>query len=215
MAFHETSTITEIKNKILSMGRPLVLKKGETIFRQGDSFECLYVLCSGSAKTLLLSNDGDEQLTDFYFPNDIIGFSSIEQKTHSVTAITLELSSVYEISADKMKKLSTEDVSLLNYLINMISRQICHAQNMQLITCQKNAEQRVSNFLICLSARFSSNGYSPTKFRLSMSRAEMANNLGLTPETVSRIITKLCGQGIIAIEGKNIRIIKPEALMII
>ena len=117
MAFHETSTITEIKNKILSMGRPLVLKKGETIFRQGDSFECLYVLCSGSAKTLLLSNDGDEQLTDFYFPNDIIGFSSIEQKTHSVTAITLELSSVYEISADKMKKLSTEDLFVLQTLI--------------------------------------------------------------------------------------------------
>jgi CRP/FNR family transcriptional regulator, anaerobic regulatory protein len=85
---------------------------------------------------------------------------------------------------------------------------------MLLLLSKKTAEQRLATFLIRLSERFRIRGYSRTRFRLSMSRNEIANYLGLAIETVSRIFTRFQKGGLIQAEGKEIDILDLQQLFI-
>jgi len=83
-----------------------------------------------------------------------------------------------------------------------------------LLLSKKSAEERIGSFLLNLASRFKRRGFSDKTFRLSMSRADMANYLGLAVETVSRVFTRFQKQGLIDITGnaKEIAIIDQQSL---
>ena len=87
-----------------------------------------------------------------------------------------------------------------------MSKEIREEQQMMLLLSKKNAEERVATFLVKLSQRFKARGYSETTFRLSMSRNEIGNYLGLAVETVSRIFTRFQKNNLLLVEGKEVHI---------
>lgn len=58
-------------DEIVKRGRPL--KKGEFLFRQGDNFGSVYAVRSGALKTFSLSDSGEEQITGFHLPSELVG----------------------------------------------------------------------------------------------------------------------------------------------
>lgn len=70
----------------------------------------------------------------------------------------------------------------------------------------------MSLFLHSLSERLEHAGYNGSEFRLSMSREDIASYLGLALETVSRLLTRLADDGVIAVERRRLRILDPAAL---
>jgi CRP/FNR family transcriptional regulator len=78
---------------------------------------------------------------------------------------------------------------------------------MMLLLSKKTADERIATFLVNLSARFRARGFSANQFRLSMSRNEIGNHLGLAVETVSRVFTRFQQSELISAEGKEIRIL--------
>ena len=79
---------------------------------------------------------------------------------------------------------------------------------MLLLVSKKTADERIAAFLVNLSARFRARGFSASHFRLSMSRNELGNYLGLAVETVSRVFTRFQQNGLIDAEGKEVHILK-------
>jgi CRP/FNR family transcriptional regulator len=87
-----------------------------------------------------------------------------------------------------------------------MGRELSEENRLLLTITKKNAEERIATFLLSLSTRYNRLGYSSTEFKLSMSRSEIGNYLGLTIETVSRTLNKFQKQKLIEIERKYVRI---------
>ena len=96
--------------------------------------------------------------------------------------------------------------------MRVMSREIRDDQQKMLLLSKKTADERIATFLVNLSARFRARGFSANQFRLSMSRNEIGNYLGLAVETVSRVFTRFQQNELIAAEGKEVHILDPIQL---
>ncbi|MFB9885034.1 fumarate/nitrate reduction transcriptional regulator Fnr [Balneatrix alpica] len=195
---------------IIEKSRPL--KKGDHLFRQGEPFRSVYAVRAGAVKTYTLTNEGEEQITGFYLPSELLGLSGIHDQVYPVSARVLETTTVCEIPFEKLDKLSGQLPELRKNLLRTMSREIQDEQQMMLLLSKKNADERVGTFLTKLSQRFKLRGFSASQFRLSMSRNEIGNYLGLAVETVSRIFTRFQKQEIIRVDGKEIEVLDMSLL---
>ena len=192
-------------DNIVKRSRPL--KKGEFLFRQGDTFASVYAVRSGSLKTFSVTDCGEEQITGFHLPSEFVGLSGMDTELYPVSAIALETTSICEIPFDRLDELSASLPQLRRQLMRIMSREIRDDQQMMMLLSKKTADERIATFLVNLSARFRARGYSPQQFRLAMSRNEIGNYLGLAVETVSRVFTRFQQSGLLAAEGKEINLI--------
>ena len=187
-------------------------RRGESIFRQGDAFTSIYAVRAGMVKSTVINARGEEQITGFYFPGELVGLNSLHEDFYSGTSIALETVSVCEIPFVKLDELSASLPELRRQLMRQMSQEISDEQNMMLVLAKTSAEEKLGNFLIRLSLRFKRLGFSATQFRLTMSRVDIGNYLGLAVETVSRTFTKLQHRGVIKVEGKEVAILDMEGL---
>jgi CRP/FNR family transcriptional regulator len=197
-------------DEIVKRGRPL--KKGEFLFRQGDVFDSVFAVRSGALKTFSLSDNGEEQITGFHLPSELVGLSGMDTETYPVSAQALETTSVCEIPFDRLDELSILLPQLRRQLMRVMSREIRDDQQMMLLLSKKTADERIATFLVNLSARFRARGFSANQFRLAMSRNEIGNYLGLAVETVSRVFTRFQQNNLLEAEGKSVHILDPIEL---
>lgn len=197
-------------DEIVKRGRPL--KKGEYLFHQGDAFNSVYAVRSGALKTFSLSDAGEEQITGFHLPSELVGLAGMDAQSYPMSAIALETTSICEIPFEHLEELSAQLPQLRRQLMRLMSREIRDDQQMMLLLSKKTADERIATFLVNLSARFRARGFSANQFRLSMSRNEIGNYLGLAVETVSRVFTRFQQNELIAAEGKEIHILDPIGL---
>jgi len=120
---------------------------------------------------------------------------------------------VCEIPFDRLDSLSEELPELRGQLYRSMSKELRDDRRMMRLLSRKTADQRLASFLITLSDRFRRRGYSPYSFRLSMSRADMGNYLGLAVETVSRILSRFQQQNVVAVSGREVNILDMQRLI--
>ncbi|WP_084306503.1 fumarate/nitrate reduction transcriptional regulator Fnr [Phytopseudomonas flavescens] len=197
-------------DEIVKRGRPL--KKGEFLFRQGDTFNSVFAVRSGALKTFSLSDAGEEQITGFHLPSELVGLSGMDTELYPVSAQALETTSVCEIPFERLDELSVNLPQLRRQLMRIMSREIRDDQQMMLLLSKKTADERIATFLVNLSARFRARGFSANQFRLAMSRNEIGNHLGLAVETVSRVFTRFQQSKLLEAEGKEVHILDPIKL---
>ncbi len=206
-------TEMERLDRIIDKSRPL--KKGEHLFHQGSGFTDVFAIRAGTVKTYTITNEGEEQITGFYFPGELVGMSGFDCNEYPVSAKVLETTTVCEIPFERLDDLSGQLPELRRQLLRTMSKEIREEQQMMLLLSKKNAEERVATFLVKISQRFKARGYSETSFRLSMSRNEIGNYLGLAVETVSRIFTRFQKASLLHVEGKEVHIEDIDQLYIL
>lgn len=192
-------------DEIVKRGK--VLQKGEHVYRANQPFESVYAIRSGYIKTYQLSDEGEEQVTGFYFPGEVFGMEGISQKFYSGSAKALESTAVCEIPFAAFQDLSMKLPELQNHFFQLMSQEISEDQQLMTLLSKKNAQERVASFLLMVSARNATRKMSATSFRLPFSRTEIGNYLGLTVETVSRTIGQLGKSGVLAIAHKDVEIL--------
>ncbi len=197
-------------DSIVQRSRPL--RKGETLFAAGEKFENVYAIRSGSLKSYTISEDGIEQITGFHLPGEIVGFDAINSGDHPSFAKALETAAICAIPFNDLQELSRELPALQKQLFKVMSQEILEDQELLLLLNKKSADERLAAFLINLSQRFKRRGLSSSHFRLTMTRSDIGNYLGLAVETVSRLLTKFQQNELIAVEDKEITIINVESL---
>lgn len=188
------------------------LKKGEFLFRSGESFHSLYAIRTGFFKTTVASQDGRDQVTGFFMSGELIGMDGICTHSHSCDAVALEDSEVCELPFGHMEALSKEIPSIQTHFFRLMSREIVRDQGVMLLLGNMRAEERIAAFLLNLSQRLHHRGFAANDFILRMSREEIGSYLGLKLETVSRTLSRFHQEGLIVVEHKHIRLLKPELL---
>jgi CRP/FNR family transcriptional regulator len=197
-------------DRIIQRSRPL--QKGEHIYRQDEEFRSVYAVRSGSVKGYAITDNGQEQVTGFYFPGEILGMDGIAKNKYASSARALETSSVCEIPFDKLGELSGRIPSLQQHFFQLMSQEIAEDQQLLTLLSKNTADQRVAALLLSISARNKRRRLSAANFRLSMSRTDIGNYLGLTVETVSRVLSRFQKMGILGVDNKEITIADPTGL---
>ncbi|NRB42873.1 MAG: fumarate/nitrate reduction transcriptional regulator Fnr [Pseudomonadales bacterium] len=200
-------------DQIVKRGR--MLEKGEHLYRANDQFHSVFAVRSGYVKTYRLTKDGEEQITGFYFPGELVGLDGINQNIYSNSAKTLESAAVCEIPFNRFKELSLQMPQLQSHFFQLMSQEIAEDQLLITLLSKKTAEQRLATFVLTISARNATRALSATHLRLPMSRTEMGNYLGLTVETVSRTLNRFAKEGVITLEQKELSIIDLERLRLL
>lgn len=191
-------------DRIIQRRRPV--RRGDHLFHAGDRFEAVYAVRSGALKTYTATEDGQEQVTGFHLPGELVAMDAIGPGTHPTSAKALETTSVCEIPFARLEELANRIPDLQHHLFRLLSNEI-HSDHEMLLTLGKMpAEARLAAFLLNLSARFRQRGYSPTEFLLPMSRNDIGNYLGLAVETVSRLFTRFQEEGVLSVDRRDILI---------
>ena len=186
--------------------------KGDCLFEAGQPLKSLFAVRSGSIKSFLVDDQGVEQITGFHLPGDIVGFDALSAKSHPTYSQALETSMVCEIPFSTMDELSERMPKLRTQINRLMSNEITEDQNMMMLLNKKSADERLASFIVSLSDRFGERNLSRNSFRLTMTRSEIGNYLGLTVETVSRIFSKFQKAEYIKVDGKLIEILDVESL---
>lgn len=182
-------------SKIVKHGK--ILQQNDSLYRQNSTFSSIYALKSGSIKTVAITADGEEQITGFYLPGEILGIDGLNTHLHRTTSIALETTAVCEIPFVHLEALSLEIPELQRRCFHLMSQEISSQQQLLLMLAKKTAEERVAFFIINLSDRYARYGFKSEVVQFPMSRQDIANFLGLTIETVSRVFNKLQQQKLI------------------
>lgn len=188
------------------------LDKEETLYRAGESHHKIFAVSSGSLKTTIVNPVGNEQISAFYLPGELIGLDSLGGTPSNSTAIALETSMVCEISEQQFESMCSNNQAIKTNFLRLISKEISTEQHHLLSLGQLNSDEKLASFLISLSSRFADRGFSSTEFNLSMSRHDIANYLGITVETVSRLFKKFQTSGLIEVKHRNIKLVNRDQL---
>lgn len=193
--------------------RKQTYRRGEVLFHAGEPMEFVFALRSGSAKTYVLTEDGREQVTGFHIAGEILGLGALGCGHHGAEARALETTSVCKVELARLDEIGKSIPALHKAMFRIMGGQIRHDEELVLMLGQRSAEERLASFLLSLSDRLSRRSYSATEFRLSMSRQDIGNYLGIAEETVCRILARMQGDRLIEVDRRQIRLLDRSALM--
>ena len=188
------------------------IKRGETLFRNGEKFTNLYAIRTGFFKTCVASEDGRYQVTGFQMAGEIIGLDGIVNDNHTCDAVALEDAEVCVMPFDRIEELSREVTTLQRHVHKIMSREIVREHGVMLLLGSMRAEERLAAFLLNLVQRLHARGFSQSELILRMSREEIGSFLGMKIETVSRTFSKFVEDGTIEVKQRHVRILNTEVL---
>ena len=168
---------------------------------EGEDADCFFNVTSGSVKLYKLLPDGRQQIVGFLFPGDFIGLAVRDTYAYSVEAI--EPTTACRFERRKFEALLERFPEMAFRLRERASDELAIAQEQMLSLGRKSAKERVASFLIQLSQRAGRMGLPTNPITLPMTRADIADYLGLTIETVSRTMTRLKVEGVITLGAGN------------
>jgi CRP/FNR family transcriptional regulator len=205
----DTQEIDEL-DRIIQRSKPL--QKGQHLYRESDHFQSIFAVRSGTLKAYRTTDDGREQVTGFFFPGEILGMDGISNNTHASSAKALETAAVCEIPFAALERLSAEMPQLQRHFFQLMSREIAEDQQLITLLSKSSADARVATLVLSVSTRNALRKLSATQFRLSMSRVDIGNYLGLTVETVSRVFSRMQKLDLLHVENKEIEILDIDGL---
>lgn len=192
--------------------RRRTLRKGEQLYRLGDPLRSLYAVRSGTLKTTGLMEDGRVQVTGFHLAGELLGIDAINTDQHPCSAEALETSEVCEIPYIALEELAYQVPGLQHQLFRVMSREIVEDERLLMMLGRMNAEERLASCLLSFSRRHERLGVNGASFKLSMSRQDLGDYLGLALETVSRLFSRFQEEGLIEVQGRHVHLQDRERL---
>ena len=206
MARHEVEQLDKLVQERVR------LQKGQLLYQDGNTLDALYSLRLGSIKTQLEEACGRVQITGFFLPGEVVGLDGMPDGRHSSNAVAMEDSEVCVIRLSNIDDISRYVPSLQQQVRRIMSKEIARAHQVLLALGSMRSEARLAAFLLNLSDRLTSLGYSSTDFLMRMSREEIGNYLGLTLETVSRLFSRFAREGLITVNQREVKLLNLSAL---
>ncbi len=201
--------------KVKADGLPLLslahtsqdIEAGEIFLHEGGPAAHFFTVTEGTVKLFKLLSGGRRAVIGFLFPGDLFGFGDADKYNYGAEAVTPVSLSRY--SRRRLGRLYLDFPGLESRLLKLVTRELAAAQDQMMLLGRKTAPERVASFLLTLARRQSRNtGW----IELPMTRADIADYLGLTTETVSRVLNVLKASGCIGLAANKARIADAGAL---
>jgi CRP/FNR family transcriptional regulator, nitrogen fixation regulation protein len=171
--------------------------RDEEIYAEGDVSDSWYRVISGTVRLCKLLADGRRHIAEFCFAGDCFGLDSLRERGFAAEAAGDVVAMRYPRAATE--RLLDERPQLARRFCDMTLRDLAHAHTRMLLLGRMTAPERVANFLLELSGRRDQR----RELDVPMSRNDIADYLGLTIETVCRVLSSLKRDGIIAIPNPH------------
>lgn len=168
-----------------------------TLFHEGDAADNLFSIAQGAVKLYKLLADGRRQIIGFSFEGDLFGLA-IEGR-YAYAAETVTRTQLCRFPYRSLVTLMQGEPRLERKMFCLTVRELVAAQAQMLLLGRMTARERLASLLMGLSRRAVMHGRPASLVTLPMSRADIADFLGLTIETVSRTFTQFKREGLIAI----------------
>ena len=188
------------------------LGPGETLFTAGTPQSALYAVHAGFLKTGRPVPGGGTQVIGLHIMGDVFGLDGIATRTHATDAVACVSCEVCAISLGHADALMEVEPASAAHLRALLSTHVARAGDQLVTLGSLTAQQRVAAFLLDLSDRWGARGYSAKSFDLCMTRKDIGSYLGLTFETVSRMVSELREAGWLAVDGRRVEIIDRAAI---
>jgi len=186
-----------------STGTLRALKAGERLFRAGDRADRLFAVRQGLLKTVRVSVDGKEELLSLIAPGEVLGLEAFSDGAYACDVIALQPVVCCELPirllGDVHDRVGEIDVAL----IRLLSHAIAPRPNFS----RGPIRERVTGFLRDLGRRLENRDLDGRRFRLGLSRQEIADLLDTRIETVSRVLQRLHREDVIQVRGGQIRLV--------
>lgn len=189
------------------------LQKGDVLFHSGQEFKALYAVKSGGFKVFAHHPSGNDKLIGFYLPGDILGVDAISANQHVTTAVATDTASICEIPFKALESLSLQLPTLNRQLLSIMSKELNDERMHAELLSRKGAEERMALFIVWLSQRQAQRGFNDESFRLGLLQRDVALYLGLTPETVSRVMARFAEDGLAEWRQKQLTLLNLQALI--
>jgi len=191
LSYHSGQPVTE-PSDLWSTATRQTCARNRSIYSEGDPADRVFKVVSGAVRTFQLLEDGRRQVNAFYLAGEIFGLEATGDYRFSAEAIVT--SQILVLRRDRLTLRLTNEPALMGDLWRITACELERAQAHFALLGRKSAIERVSSFLVSMGERSVTNW----SIELPMSRQDIADFLGLTIETVSRTMTLLEEQRLIA-----------------
>ncbi|WP_448955059.1 helix-turn-helix domain-containing protein [Labrys neptuniae] len=181
--------------------------KGEEIYGDDEPADYVYEVVSGAVRTCKLLDDGRRQIGAFHLPGDIFGLEA--DSTHRMTADAVIDTTLRLVRRKSLETAALHDIGVANALRALTARDLRHAEDHMILLGRKTALERVVTFLLEMDRRLAVTGM----FELPMCRRDIGDYLGLTLETVSRVISQLHGKGALGLSSARQIVLRNRQLL--
>lgn len=202
-------TLNELRNFFDSNGEIETYKAGTGIFEEGTHALKIYLILSGMVKCHRLDENGKDLITSLLRPNDFLGLTSFfNNVTHQESATAIEPTTLASLSKEKMKGLLENNQNISIELVALLTENIAEVKAQLLQMAYSSVRKKTAQTLLQFADLMNTQSGEP----ICISRNDLASVAGIAPESLIRTLSRFKQDGLIAIEGRNIRIIELEAL---
>lgn len=188
------------------------VRAGRQLFRAGGKPAFLYIIRTGSLRTEIHDRDGMRHITGFYFPAETIGSDGLSSSRYRSDAVALEDSAYCAIPFAAIPELLSARPRSGWQLVRLVSEELARGREHRVMLGKSAAVQRIAMFVEDLLDRQGRRQGSPDTLSFSMSRSDIANHVSLAVETVSRTLSKMQEQGVLAVKARSIRVLDARKL---
>lgn len=188
------------------------VRSDRSLVVEGQPFEKLHLVSSGSFKCVQTDLEGYEQVLAFAIHGDLIGLDGVGRGRHGSGAVALEDSTVAVLNYHELLTLGRRIPGLETLLHHAAGTEVARRGDTQYLMSAPSSEVRVARFLLQFAQRQAALGHSDRRLRLCMTRRDVASYLGVAHETVSRALTALAHDGCILVSHRDIELIDLMAL---
>lgn len=168
------------------------IKAGTMLFLEGEPSDALYFVVSGVIRGCRITADGRRHIARFVTAGEVMALTAF--KTHDYTAEAVSETRLLRCPRKTFERLMREDVELRDSIFEMMASEIAAFRDQMVLLGQLTAAERAATFLMKMAAR---NAEPEGELHLPMTRQDIADYLGMTLETVSRMFNNLKRKGVI------------------
>ena len=188
-------------------------KKGEVIFREGDSRTGVFCVHTGKIKVYKTGDEGKQHIVRFAKEGDVLGYRSLMiGEPYSVSAAALEDCVVCRIPKDTFFKVFHTDQAFTERVVAVLSGELRQAEDRMVKLAQKPVRERLAETLLILREVYGTENGDESPINVTLSREELASVVGTATETLVRALADLKKEQLIATDKKKIRILDVSGL---
>jgi CRP-like cAMP-binding protein len=188
------------------------IKKGESIFEEGENVNGIFCIKEGVCKLSKLSANGKDQIVKLIKPGELLGQRSmISDEVANLTAVALEDMEVCFIPKAEILGFFNHNNDFSMNVMKTICGDLKEADDHMVSMAQKTVKERLAGILLYLEDTFGKN--EDQSLRIQLSREELAGMIGTATESCIRLLSEMNKGEIIYLEGKKITILQKNALL--
>ncbi len=205
----EMRTLHELKNFFDDNGEIENFDQGDTVYLEGSRSNKIFLILKGVVKCHNMDEDGKELITSLYRADDFLGFTSfLNNIPYQESATAIEDVELAGISKEDLKAILEKNHNISLELMELLTNDITEIKAQLLQMAYSSVRKKTAQTLI----QFAELMNKKTEDTIKISRNDLASVAGIAPESLIRTLSGFKKEGLITIEGRNIRIMELKAL---